>query len=91
MNLSYPTFHVRVPSKIGSTPIARALLVRTFAERGVGHVAGMQVGQLVNVGGGEGAALALGAGGLTAAFAIHHFFLSVLWRQTKTFFFRNIP
>src|SRR6266566_303950 len=45
--------------------IARALLVGTFAERGVGHVAGMQVGQLVDVGGGEGAALALGAGGLT--------------------------
>ena len=44
--------------------IARALLVRTFAERGVGDVAGMQVGQLVDVGGGEGAALALGAGGL---------------------------
>src|SRR6266702_7338872 len=37
--------------------VTDALLVRTFAERGVGNVAGMQVGQLANLAVGEGAAL----------------------------------
>ncbi len=57
----------RVPRDVPPHEVAvtDALLVRTFAERGVGNVAGMQVGQLANLAVGEGAALALGAGGLT--------------------------
>ncbi len=45
--------------------IARALLVRSLTERGVGDVARMEIGQLADVGGGEGAALALAFGRLT--------------------------
>src|SRR5712692_2289127 len=58
----------RVPRNIPTheVTVTDALLVRTFAERGVGNVAGMQVGQLANLAVGEGAALALGAGGLTS-------------------------
>src|SRR5437763_16578857 len=50
---------------IHEVTVTNALLVRTFAEGGVGNVAGMQVGQLANLAVGEGAALALSAGGLT--------------------------
>jgi DNA-binding transcriptional MerR regulator len=43
--------------------VADALVIRALAERGVGDVARMQVGQLADLAVAEGAALALGGGG----------------------------